>query len=68
MMDNLYKIMLLEIQTALLGLNNVYNLGQGQMFLNDKIRNTVLKMSQELEGNRKQKLFFVRNQWNMEEE
>lgn len=27
MLSNLYRIMLLEIETAILGLNNVYNIG-----------------------------------------
>jgi hypothetical protein len=29
MMANLYKIMLLEVETAILGLRNVYNIGEG---------------------------------------
>lgn len=32
--SNLYKIMFLEISSALLGLNNVYNIESGEIFLN----------------------------------
>lgn len=38
MMKNLYRIMFLEISTAILGLKNVYDLEKGELFMNHSIR------------------------------
>lgn len=37
-MKNLYRIMFLEISTAILGLKNVYDLEKGELFMNHTTR------------------------------
>ncbi len=44
MFNNLYKIMLLEVSSAILGLNNVYDIKKGEIFRNDKIRKEYFKL------------------------
>jgi hypothetical protein len=39
MYKNLYKIMQLELYSAILGLNNLYEIPDGEIFKNQKVRN-----------------------------
>ncbi len=64
MLSNLYKIMLLEVETALLGLENVYEIGEGEMFLNKTVRDNLFELQAHcVEKNRKKALFFIKNDW-----
>ncbi len=53
MYKNLYKIMQLELYSAILGLNNLYEIPDGEIFKNQKVRNQYKKILKNISPNNK---------------